>query len=175
MHMALVDCCKVNLLAKLEYFHLVISISSVPLAFRAFSPPVPIVCLWFLVAMSTALGSPFPIKLISGLAVFAIDRESAAIMMSICGDVDLTAPAASGAAGGGSGTGSMASASSVLDNTGFSSDSRFPLVAAAAEKATGAAGGSGSGTDRGSPMAAESSGCGRRQCCWIKRRCSGSR
>jgi hypothetical protein len=109
--------------------------------------------------MSTASGSPFPIKLISGLAVFAIDRESAAIMMSVCGDVDMTAPAASGAAAGagsGSGSGSLASASSILDSTGFASDSRLPLVAAAAEMAAGAAGGFGSGTDRGSLVAAES-------------------
>jgi hypothetical protein len=108
--------------------------------------------------MSTASGSPFPIKLISGLAVFAMDRELAAIMMSVCGDVDLTAPAASGAAAGagsGSGSGSLASASSILDNTGFASDSRLPLVGAAVEMAAGAAG-SGSGTDRGSLVAAES-------------------
>jgi hypothetical protein len=131
----------------------------------AFSSVPIVVCLWFLVVMSTASGSPFSIKLILGLAVFAIDRKSAAIMTSICGEVDLTAPAAApasgaavGAAGAGSdsGSGSMASASNVLDNPGFASDFRSPLVGAVAEMAEGAAGGSGSGTDRGSLMAAES-------------------
>jgi hypothetical protein len=121
---------------------------------------VPIVCWWFLVAMSTASASPFSIKLISGLAVFAIDRDSAAIMKSICGDVDLTAPTAAGAAAGagaeaGSDSGSMASASSLLDNSGFASESCSPLVGAVVEMAAGAAGGSGSGTDRGS-LTAES-------------------